>query len=248
MLHYLYIMTYRTVPLAEVVSNAQIDLGMTSDDERLKFRNWVYYACRTIGPSPTYIKETPLNSPIPITNFTFPAPDEMQVPIDIIISREADNEKVRPSWDPNYWQIGTLNYAQFPWRRDIQLTFQGLNFIIGPTDVAQDFVKAWVRYFAFPVDNSGEILVPELYVRAASAYVEYMHHKALFNRTKGKDSVQYYIIQDMRRQWEKLLNAARNELQTVGKPEIDAAIRNYISMLPNMRRLNDIPNNYLFVP
>lgn len=241
-------MTYRNVPLSEVVSMAQIDLGMTSDDDFLKFRNWVYWACRTIGPSPTYIEQTPDDSPIPIVNYTFPAPDDMNVPIDILIEREGEDRRIRPFWDVNYWQLAVNNYQNFPWTREIQVSFQDNKFIIGPTNAAKTFTKAWVRYFKFPFDSNGEVLVPELYARAAAAYVEYKHNNAMFNRTRGQGSVQYYVIQDMRRQWEKLLNAARNELQTVGKPEIDAAISNYITMLPNMRRLDNDQNYFLFQP
>lgn len=232
-------MTYRNVPLAEVVSNAQIDLGMTSDDERLKFRNWVYYACRTIGANPTYITQTPDNSPIAITNYSFAAPDDMQTPIDILVSKEDEEHKVRPFWDVNYWGLDKNSFGSYSWHEEIKVSFQGNRFVIGSSEAAKDFTKAWVRYFSFPVDETGEVLVPEMYVRAASAYVEWMHNKALFNRTKGKDSVSWGVIQSMCRQWEKLLAAARNELQTVSKPEIDAAIANYITMLPNMRRLDD---------
>jgi hypothetical protein len=241
-------MSYRIIPISEAISGAQIALGMTSDDDRLKFRNWAYYACRTIGPSQTYINQTPDNAPIPIANFTFASPEDMQCPIDIIISKDDEKHKVRPFWNPNYWGLAVNDYENFPWQRDIQITFQGVNFIIGPDRMAENFTKAWVRYFAYPVDAQGEVMIPEVYLRAVEAYIEYMHHKSMYNREGRNYKMSFGDIQAMRRQWEVLLTAAKNEMQTVSKPEIDAAVANYITMLPNMTRLENRHRHNFILP
>jgi hypothetical protein len=90
-----------------------------------------------------------------------------------------------------------------------------------------------------PVDSDGVPLIPEYYLRAIVAYIEYMFVKR--ERYRKRNEIPMSEIQTLYQQWVTLKADAMSKRNQPQKPEIEAAIATWLTMLPNQKRLMRTP-------
>lgn len=223
------------VSINEVVSNACLALGIeNSDKHKVVFYEWAYQALSDIGITTLNLK----GSTGTITTNPYPY---FQIPSDcvhidsIAIRKGSSGDVAYPMFDANYWNtvpdddqtmhdkdyvVGTGEYGR--------LTFSS-------TVVDDGFTQVLLRYYSVPLDENGSPMIPEYYMGAITTYIEYMYVKSL--RHKDRSSVPLSEIQMFYQQWLSRKADAISRRNKPEKPEIEAAISRWITMLPNQRGL-----------
>ena len=191
----------RFLSIAEVEASASSIIGDVDDQERLYFPQWIYIAMRHIGPSKDFIK---VKFGIPVENLSFPKPRDMNTMIDLSLQNQGGDEllyryksgtrrihnydrnevrvpKVEVSEDANFFYLST-NASRVNDSEEV----------IG-NDIDTTVIKANVRYFALPVDDDCNILIPEERLLAIMFFIRYM----VFLR-RNMSRIQ---ISDARREW-----------------------------------------------
>jgi|DEB19_MinimDraft_3_1074340.scaffolds.fasta_scaffold06391_4 hypothetical protein len=223
-----------TVSLNEVVSSASLALGMDDNDRyKVVFYDWAYQALSDIGlMSLNITNSTGAIITSPFNHFPIPG---SCVYIDSIAIRKGANGPVcYPIFDSNYW-VSVPDDDQTMYDKDYVVSRQGSNLIFSSTIIENGFTEVILRYYAIPIDANGSPLIPEFYMRAIMAYIEYMYVKS--QRHKDRSSVPLSEIQLFYQQWLSLKSDAISRRNKPEKPEIEAAIAQWITMLPNQRRL-----------
>lgn len=219
----------RYISLSQVAANAAIALGLEQMEYSGIFYEWAYQATRSIGVTEANL----LTSTITITDGMADAPSGMVKPNNIAIKKNASGEVAYPFFDSNYWKdvpnVDQVNNNQYV------VNFQDDKFVFS-SDVANDgFDRLVLEYWSVPVDDNGAPLIPEYYDRAVIAYIEYMYVKRLRNRNRNE--VPMSEIQILDAKWKELKLDAVVTRNTPSKPEIEGAIAEWMTMLPNFSRL-----------
>lgn len=225
----------RYISIYEAVANAMIALGLEQDEYRNIFTEWAYEATRSIGVSEVNLKSVEIN----ISNGLAAIPNDMAYPSQIALRKAGTNQYVYPRFDTSYWRSIPQNDQVYKLNENYIVNIQGSNFVFS-TDVTSDGFNVFVlEYWAFPIDQDGNPLIPEYYGRAATSYIEFMHIKRL--RSRDRQAVPMSEVDWMERRWLRMKLDAVTQRNTPSKPEIEEAINQWATMLPNQRRLNRRP-------
>ena len=226
-----------TVSIDEVVSSAAIALGMENDRYRVLFYEWALQGSRDIGLSTLNLTNTTgtiITSPF---NY-FPIPSNCVYIDSIAVRKGASGHVAYPFLDSNYW-ANVPDDDQTYYDKDYVVSRQGENLIFSSTIVSNGYDTVILRYYAMPVDTNNVPLVPEYYLRALVAYIEYMFVKR--ERYRKRNEIPMSEVQMLYQQWVTLKADAMSKRNQPQKPEIEAAIAMWLTMLPNQKRLMRTP-------
>jgi hypothetical protein len=226
-----------TVTIDEVVSSAAIALGMENDRYRVLFYEWAFQGARDIGL--TTLNLTNTTGSIITSPFNYFAIPSDCVYIDSIAIRVgSDGHVAYPFFDSNYW-TNVPDDDQTAYDKDYVVSRQGSNLVFSSTIPNNGYDTVILRYYAMPVDQNNVPLVPEYYLRALVAYIEYMFVKR--ERYKKRNEIPMSEVQMLYQQWVTLKADAMSKRNQPQKPEIEAAIAMWLTMLPNQKRLMRTP-------
>lgn len=219
----------RYISLAEVASTAYIALGLEQAEYNSIFYEWAYQATRAIGLTQVELK----TETIVITSGMATPPAGMVRPNNIAIAKSTTGEVNYPFFDSNFWkdvpsndQVRDNSYV---------VNFQGDVFVFSSAVTDNAYDRMILEYWGLPVDDAGEPLIPEYYQRAVTAYIEYMYLKRARNRNRQEIPMSEVQIADAK--WKELKLDAVVQRNQPSKPEIDAALAMWQTMLPNQSRL-----------
>lgn len=221
----------RYVTIDEISASAFVALGLDNDEYRNVFANWAYQATRSIGLTTTQLTTATLT----ISNGTATPPSGMVMPYAFALKKSNADEYAYPFFDSNFWKDIPSN-EQANRRDDYIINYQGGQFVFSSRVEADGYDRLLIQYYGLPVDEDGIPLVPEYYIRAVTAYIEYMYIKQ--QRYRKRTEIPMSEVQILNNEWLKLKLDAVRWRNTPSKPEIDAAIQEYMTMLPNFSRLN----------
>jgi hypothetical protein len=222
----------RYVTIYEAVANAMIALGLEQDEYRNIFTDWAYEATRSIGVSEVNLK----SAEITITSGLAAVPSDMAYLSQIAVKKNGTEDYAYPMFDTSYWPSIPNGDQAYMLDENYYVNIQGNNFVISSDITDAGFNRLVIQYWGYPIDNEGNPLIPEYYGRAATAYIEFMHTKRL--RSRNRQEVPMSEVDYLERRWLRLKLDAVSQRNQPSKPEIEAAILQWSTMLPNQRRLN----------
>lgn len=223
-----------TVSIDEIVSSAAIALGMENDRYRVLFYEWAFQGSRDIGLTTLNLTNTTGS----ITSGVYSIPTNCVYIDSIAIRKGTGGHVTYPFFDSNYW-VNVPDNDQTQYDRDYVVSRQGSNLIFSSTVSNNGYDTVILRYYAMPVDANNTPLVPEYYLRAIVAYIEYMFVKR--ERYKKRNEIPMSEVQMLYQQWVTLKADAMSKRNQPQKPEIEAAIAMWLTMLPNQKRLIRTP-------
>lgn len=223
-----------TVSIDEIVSSAAIALGMENDRYRVLFYEWAFQGTRDIGL--TTLSLTSATGTI--SSGVYIIPTDCVYIDSIAIQKGASGHVNYPFFDSNYW-ANAPNDDQTYYDKDYVVSRQGSNLIFSSTVTSNGYDRVILRYYAMPVDGNNVPLIPEYYLRAIVAYIEYMFVKR--ERYKKRNEIPMSEIQMLYQQWVTLKADAMSKRNQPQKPEIEAAIATWLTMLPNQKQLIRAP-------
>ena len=224
-----------TVTIDQVISNAMIALGMENDRYRVIFYEWAFQGLRDIGL--TTISLTTSTGTITTGN-TFPIPTNCVYIDSIAVKNSTAGTVAYPMFDSNYWS-SVPDDDQTTYDKDYVVSKQGSDLVFSTTIRGNSYDQVIIRYYGMPVDSDGVPLIPEYYLRAIVAYIEYMFVKR--ERYRKLNEIPMSEIQVLYQQWVTLKADAMSKRNQPQKPEIEAAIATWLTMLPNQKRLMRTP-------
>jgi hypothetical protein len=224
-----------TVTIDQVISNAMIALGMENDRYRVIFYEWAFQGLRDIGL--TTISLTTSTGTITTGN-TFPIPTNCVYIDSIAVKNSTAGTVAYPMFDSNYWS-SVPDDDQTTYDKDYVVSKQGSDLVFSTTIRGNSYDQVIIRYYGMPVDSDGVPLIPEYYLRAIVAYIEYMFVKR--ERYRKRNEIPMSEIQVLYQQWVTLKADAMSKRNQPQKPEIEAAIATWLTMLPNQKRLMRTP-------
>jgi hypothetical protein len=224
-----------TVTIDQVISNAMIALGMENDRYRVIFYEWAFQGLRDIGL--TTISLTTSTGTITTGN-TFSIPTNCVYIDSIAVKNSTAGNVAYPMFDSNYWS-SVPDDDQTTYDKDYVVSKQGSDLVFSTTVRGNSYDQVIIRYYGMPVDSSGVPLIPEYYLRAIVAYIEYMFVKR--ERYRKRNEIPMSEIQTLYQQWVTLKADAMSKRNQPQKPEIEAAIATWLTMLPNQKRLMRTP-------
>lgn len=229
----------RYVTSEQVIASAAIALGVEQDDARNIFTAWCYDALRAIGLNYGNFKEATLT----IANNATAIPNDLVYP-DQFELRDS-NDSNRKAWlffDSQLASNITEDDGDYHRHRDYVISMQGTNFIFSTNVMRDNFDTLHIRYYALPMDAQGEMMIPEYYKEPIVAYIEYMYVKR--KRTSGMRAViPQSEVAFLKNEWLSLKLQAISQRNQISKPEAQAAIAQWITMVPNYRRLQRTNNH-----
>lgn len=223
-----------TVTIDEIVSSAAIALGMENDRYRVLFYEWAFQGTRDIGLTTLSLT----NATGTISSGVYIIPTDCVYIDSIAIQKGASGHVNYPFFDSNYW-ANAPNDDQTYYDKDYVVSRQGSNLIFSSTVTSNGYDRVILRYYAMPVDANNTPLIPEYYLRAIVAYIEYMFVKR--ERYKKRNEIPMSEIQMLYQQWVTLKADAMSKRNQPQKPEIEAAIATWLTMLPNQKQLIRAP-------
>jgi hypothetical protein len=223
-----------TVSIDEIVSSAAIALGMENDRYRVLFYEWAFQGSRDIGLTTLNLTNTTGS----ISGGVYTIPINCVYIDSVAIRRGANGHVTYPFFDSNYWSNVPDN-DQTQYDRDYVVSRQGNNLVFSTTVTSNGYDTVILRFYSMPVDANNVPLVPEYYLRAIVAYIEYMFVKR--ERYKKRNEIPMSEVQMLYQQWVTLKADAMSKRNQPQKPEIEAAIAMWLTMLPNQKRLIRTP-------
>lgn len=233
--------TARTVSIDEIVSSAQVSLGLNTDADRIIMYEWVSVANREIGLG----IQDQMQEIIDITDFTFPAPCNMLQPLQLRLigeNRTTGAGTVAPFYDQEDWlrQDGSL-----PNRRSyVSVQLQGNTFVLSNNITSDNFQQAELKYIGTPLDDQGFPLVYEHNKSAIVQYIEYSYLKRLRRRERGQATAPPQSEIDAEYQkWLRKKAAAYTNKKMPNKLRWDDINRKWNTLLPNQKRKTTHPDS-----
>lgn len=162
------------VPIDQVVSTAMSVLEGADTIDRAYMKEWVYLGLLEIGPNMSWYDQAILYP----NEFTLKKPDNFHSAIDLALY-DSSNHELRYV----YRGLGSRIHAS-----DNQLTNSGVYAPTqgAPVDLGEDeyyfhlgsnsgsVAFATLKYWAFPFDENGDLLIPESDIMALVLFIRYM--------------------------------------------------------------------------
>jgi len=221
----------RFLTLDQIVSSAYIALGHENDSYKPIFYQWGYDATRSIGLTDTEI----VNGEADIVNGAANIPDALIKLINIALLNTSTSAVGYPISDTTFWKNPNVPSRDQVPENSLVFNTQGSQFVFSSAVTENGFNKVLLEYYTLPTSVDGELLIPEYYQEAITAYIEFMTVKRL--RHKDRTLVPMSEVQITESRWRTLKGQAISKRNMPSKPEIDGAISNWLSMLPNQSRL-----------
>ncbi len=237
--------TMRTVTIDEIVSSAQINLGLNSDADRTVMYEWVSEANRAIGLGHT----NQLQEIIDIKDFTFPAPCNMIKPLQIRLLGDSTDIGgqgiIVPFYDEEAFLRKTGDKKTQGGAIIIQL--QGNTFVLSNNVNANRFDKAEIKFYGIPLDDNGYPLVDEYNKRTIVQYIEYMYIKRERRRERHNGTpIPQGEVESEYNKYLRLKAEAISHKKMPDKLRMDDINRKWNTLLPNQKRKTSNTSSTLF--
>lgn len=217
-------MPSRFLTVKEVVAEAFSAVpGGGTAGEQLLARQWVYTAMREIGPSTDFIAV----AEVPASNLSIRKPDDMSSAIDIALVDSAGND-IKYNYRPGNKRIkpykggsdGVISQLD---GLGVEVSEDAYFFHLNSSELAQSVATAKIRYWKFPIDDSGLPMVPEKQKYATMCFIWYLLTK---RKAQGRfDRAQAY------QEWITERNRARSRSKMPSQMAYDAIAKSWASMI-----------------
>jgi hypothetical protein len=205
----------------EAVSQAMLSLGSEDTRDRLIFKEWIYRAERQIGYNALSLK----TACVDVNDFTFDKPCDMAQVIDIEL----------------YDSSGTLSTAYefrgsgfFPSEnslsRNVVMKESDFEFVISSN--ATNVSRAEIKYYAFPIDEDKNILIPEIHLEAVIAFCEFMYIKR--ERNLHRDEIPMSEVQYNEDRWHRMKADAKGKTKMPSILNAKDIMKRWMTLVPDM--------------
>jgi len=220
--------------LNQVVSRAQSNLGMTSDEQRVVMRKNAKVIMEKMGLFYLTTQETCLDIG---SDGIAKKPAGFLAPLWMRVSVAGANHAI-PNYQP--WVSDNCGCETNPGCH-ITVGENDCFFFVDPAEEG----KLYLRYYSYPCDDSGEILVP-LYAEDAIAAGIEAKQLVIRQRREGYRMIPNSMIQDARQQYEKLFREAVSRKNTPKPGEEGGIAGVWLTMQPQIYRQLSSRINTLF--
>ena len=184
----------RFTTIEEVVSIAQMNVGMDTPVSSPIMRQWAYQAQRSIGLC-NVNKKTETHD---IENFTFPIPCDLATLIEIRLNDKSCNDcdAFYLTYRGDKWEQGREDCAN----KDsciITVSMQDGKFHLSSNSTAYNCAE--IYYYGLPLDKDDLPLIPEYNQRAVVSYIEWMWIKK--ERFKRPNQIRITDVRDAYNSW-----------------------------------------------
>lgn len=187
------------ISLGHIISEVQIELGLSDSSTTALFKVWAYDAQRSIGYSDLYTKETVWKN---LEGNAIKKPKDMAIPITVSLSSNK-TDCVEPVFRGEFSKCGcTTNYNS---SCEIAMDENDVEFYFSDNN----YRYAKIKYVSHPVDENGEPLLDEANARAIKQYINYMYTRR--ERKKNRKSVPQSEVDSEYQIWVRLRNEAIGE-------------------------------------
>ncbi len=188
------------INLDEAVANAATILPDGKVDPRMRnlFRQWVYLGERQLGFSGLHEK---VKADIPAENLSITKPVDYAIGIDMALfdsngseylwHYQAYSERIHVA---STFLLNPAGVASSSVRYKTKVGVGETPYAFKLDTYGEDITTANLRYYSYPVDDSGDLLIPEHHLFALMFFIRWM-----FYTREGKDKS---MIAESRQQWE----------------------------------------------
>jgi hypothetical protein len=162
----------RYVTIEEVVANALTIIPDATDNERVYMRQWAYLGKRRIGPTKADIKQKTIG----IDNNRIRKPDNFIAGLDLALLDAAGNERTYQFEGRGKATHDADTGRRTPWI-DTHYVTEDNNFYYLDSTAELNVTVGRLEYLAMPVDDAGDLVVPEDELEAIMAFIHYMWAK-----------------------------------------------------------------------
>jgi len=161
------------ITIDEVVANSATLIPEQHIDPRLRnlMRQWTYLGERQLGFSGLHEK---VSNWINVVELTIQKPKDLAVPIDLSLFDDSDAE-YRYRYMGRNGRIHSGVAYPFIGDRNIGLTEDPYNFYLDSS--GEGVTKALIKYYSYPLDESGNMLIPEHHLLALMMFNYWMYTK-----------------------------------------------------------------------
>lgn len=216
------------ISVDQLISNAQLTLGLQDDEMRIPLRQWAYDAQRSIGLS--YLDKTDTKWK-EIKDKAWNKPCGFVSPV-LIQVKDGSGNCFHPRYKSNLDKCGCCENV---YNYDCN-TFVGENKTQFYLDSdATQYTHYRMVYYGLPVDDDGQPLIREENERAIVAYIEYMYTKR--RRHQNRNEVPMNEVAFLQNEWRKLKGQAVGNQNMPHKLLYDEAMRQWDTIVP-IKHLN----------
>lgn len=203
------------ISIEEVVSSAQVSIGLDHDEYRPMFRQWAYDAQRSIGL--TFLDQEIEVGDIKDLEFKKPCGYVAPIRIELMDGNDCIIPRYNASLDKCNCCDNTCSTCV------IEIGENKTHFYIS-SDGAR-YGKYKIKYWKLPVDDDNQPLIPENNLRAVVAYIEYMWLK----RERNRDLRRYTLsdVQYAKQEWRNLKGQAVGNQNMPHKLVFEEAMRKW---------------------
>lgn len=212
----------------EVISNIQVDMGQSTPSKTAIIKRWCYEAVREIGVGFMELKTKTYDNIS--TNILKPSDFVAAAHIYLVTD---DDKCVTPTRTKglNLYGNTPFNFNKYGYRHSMLQSpgweiGEGLNSFTISSDAADNFSKLILVYYATPIDEEGNPLVPEFAMEACLArcmWKDSARDRARF-RSPGSDSrgnaVPLSEVQFYRQEYYTQVGIARGEMNSPSVQEV----------------------------
>lgn len=162
----------------EVVANASTLIKNIEPKTRLLMKSWAYLGERRIGFSGLQINV----EEVPVEDLIIRKPEYCAQPIDIALYDEQNNEykyefkgQGKPIHSGNRYKWGKIDVHETPF--DFRLGSNG-----------SMISRAKIKFYAYPVDDNGDLMFPEHHLEALMFYIKWMYDMREGDIQSARDS------------------------------------------------------------
>ena len=216
------------VPVDNVVAIAMSMNEQADTIDRAFLRDWIYLGLQEIGPNTAWYDEATLYP----TDYSLRKPDNMHSAIDIALYDSDGGElsyvfrglgtRIHESDSP---LTNTGDYAP-GLGAPIDLSEDAYYFHLGSNGMESMVASAVLKYWKFPVDEHGDLMVPDSDVLALAKFVAYM----MYFRKGDKQGIQ--LTHPI---WTAARNEARGAHKIPSQLEGKEIMRTFNSMIQKQR-------------
>lgn len=214
-------MSYRFLPIDEVIAEIGIDTDNEDSRDVLVYKQWVFRALRNISYSENQRKTVPLEAS---GSFSFVVPCDLAEPIQLNLLNNGSPLLF-------HWREG----VGFVGERSCSITISEQNGFFEVSTNAGGTLTAEIQYWAMPVDEDGMPLTPEIFLEAVIAFCDWKWF-ARQRRRKPKE-VSYNEVMACQQKFNLLATQAHGRAKLPNPMNAARIGRENLSRIPYLGRV-----------
>lgn len=207
------------ISVEEIVANAATIIKDARKEDRNLFRQWAYIAERDIGFSTLNEKVFPT----PVEDLCFAKPLDFAMANDLSLY-DSQGREYRYSYKGTSKNLHRREDSEFLHDRTIQVYEDSHFFSLSSNGT--NITHAKLLYYAYPIDEDGDLLIPETHMVAIMSYIKWM-----WERRKSENPG---MIQLERMEWEIESSRARSKNKMPSMLRGKEIAKNYMSMIDKL--------------